>query len=60
MIQNPLVFSTPVAPTYFCEQTLTFRVEPMGQPGRRDSMGLSAENRMDMTVCSGSKQYALV
>uniref|UniRef100_A0A8C2M7E7 Cytokine receptor-like factor 3 n=1 Tax=Cricetulus griseus TaxID=10029 RepID=A0A8C2M7E7_CRIGR len=30
------------APTYFCGQTLTFRVETVGQPDRRDNIGIMA------------------
>ncbi|KAM4843905.1 cytokine receptor-like factor 3 isoform 2-T2 [Thomomys bottae] len=33
------------APTYFCGQTLTFRVETVGQPDRRDSIGVCAEKQ---------------
>ncbi|CAO2644455.1 Cytokine receptor-like factor 3 [Lemmus lemmus] len=46
------------APTYFCGQTLTFRVETVGQPDRRDSIGVCAEKQngydslqRDQAVC---------
>ncbi|XP_013358923.1 PREDICTED: cytokine receptor-like factor 3 [Chinchilla lanigera] len=46
------------APTYFCGQTLTFRVETVGQPDRRDSIGVCAERQSgcdslqrDQAVC---------
>uniref|UniRef100_F7E2C7 Cytokine receptor-like factor 3 n=1 Tax=Equus caballus TaxID=9796 RepID=F7E2C7_HORSE len=46
------------APTYFCGQTLTFRVETVGQPDRRDSIGVCAERQngydslqRDQAVC---------
>ncbi|CAD7687004.1 unnamed protein product [Nyctereutes procyonoides] len=41
------------APTYFCGQTLTFRVETVGQPDRRDSIGVCAEkqNGSDSLQC---------
>ncbi|XP_053427018.1 cytokine receptor-like factor 3 isoform X1 [Nycticebus coucang] len=46
------------APTYFCGQTLTFRVETVGQPDRRDSLGVCAEKQngyeslqRDQAVC---------
>ncbi|NWY24811.1 CRLF3 factor, partial [Pheucticus melanocephalus] len=45
------------APTYFCGQTLTFR-QTVGQPDRRDSLGVCAEQRSgdeslqrDQAVC---------
>ncbi|KAM7088993.1 LOW QUALITY PROTEIN: cytokine receptor-like factor 3 [Ciconia maguari] len=33
------------APTYFCGQTLTFRIETVGQPDRRDSLGVCVEQQ---------------
>ena len=67
MIQNPLMFSAPVIPTCFCEQTLTFRVETVGQPDRRHSMGLHAEEqngckclRWKQAVCVSTNGAALV
>ncbi|CAO2631765.1 Cytokine receptor-like factor 3 [Lemmus lemmus] len=45
-------------PTYFCGQTLTFRVETVGQPDRRDSIGVCADKQKgygslerDQAVC---------
>ncbi|VTJ90848.1 Hypothetical predicted protein, partial [Marmota monax] len=46
------------APTYICGQTLTFRVETVGQPDRRDSIGVCEEKQngydslqRDQAVC---------
>ncbi|CAM4554920.1 cytokine receptor-like factor 3 [Lepidochelys kempii] len=33
------------APTYFCGQTLTFRIETVGQPDKRDSIGVCVEQQ---------------
>uniref|UniRef100_A0A8D0GH15 Cytokine receptor-like factor 3 n=1 Tax=Sphenodon punctatus TaxID=8508 RepID=A0A8D0GH15_SPHPU len=33
------------APTYFCGQTLTFRIETVGQPDKRDSLGVCVEQQ---------------
>uniref|UniRef100_A0A7M4E0H1 Cytokine receptor-like factor 3 n=1 Tax=Crocodylus porosus TaxID=8502 RepID=A0A7M4E0H1_CROPO len=33
------------APTYFCGQTLTFRIETVGQSDRRDSLGVCVEQQ---------------
>ncbi|MEE6507047.1 hypothetical protein FKM82_007953 [Ascaphus truei] len=49
------------APTYFCGQTLTFRVETIGQPDKRDCIGVCVEKqcgfeslRRDQAVCVGT------
>uniref|UniRef100_A0A8D0BE16 Cytokine receptor-like factor 3 n=1 Tax=Salvator merianae TaxID=96440 RepID=A0A8D0BE16_SALMN len=33
------------APTYYCGQTLTFRIETVGQPDKKDSMGVCVEQQ---------------
>ncbi|XP_042309596.1 cytokine receptor-like factor 3 [Sceloporus undulatus] len=33
------------APTYYCGQTLTFRIETVGQPDKRDSIGVCVEQQ---------------
>ncbi|XP_029456572.1 cytokine receptor-like factor 3 [Rhinatrema bivittatum] len=33
------------APTYFCGQTLTFRIEAVGQPDKQDSLGVCVEQQ---------------
>ncbi|XP_078510514.1 cytokine receptor-like factor 3 isoform X1 [Lissotriton helveticus] len=46
------------APTYFCDQTLTFRIETIGQTDKRDSIGVCVEQligyeslQRDKAVC---------
>uniref|UniRef100_A0A7N4PMP3 Cytokine receptor-like factor 3 n=2 Tax=Sarcophilus harrisii TaxID=9305 RepID=A0A7N4PMP3_SARHA len=55
------------APTYFCGQTLTFRVETVGQPDRRDSIGVCVEKQngydslqRDQAVCIGTNGAVFV
>ncbi|XP_016386343.1 cytokine receptor-like factor 3 [Sinocyclocheilus rhinocerous] len=35
------------SPTYFCGQTLTFKITAAGQTDKRDSLGVCADNRTD-------------
>ncbi|XP_038613020.1 cytokine receptor-like factor 3 [Tachyglossus aculeatus] len=55
------------APTYFWGQTLTFRVETVGQPDRRDSIGVCVEQQnghdslqRDQAVCVGTNGAVFV
>ncbi|KAF7246972.1 Cytokine receptor-like factor 3 [Varanus komodoensis] len=55
------------APTYYCGQTLTFRIEAIGQPARKDSIGVCVEKQngcdslqRDKAVCVSTNGVVFV